>query len=520
MLVDLTAQSLNATNSAPSCLTPPCHTTEGIINAGLIDLTGTGANKIGLWLEGPDPTTGDPANSFTGNIDMTGSTTNITGDTSFGVKIDSLAELNGDLTLGQLVMKTSSDTSQLGVIGLQLDGTVNGDIVASSSITLTGGTASPAGSVAAMDITGTLNGNLTINVGSTLAAVGPGAEGILLTGSMNCELSDCSTSLGSLVNNGSISVAGKGSTLTAQTGNPVASFALGIGGSIAGGIYNAGQSFVGDPTADANITSQGVSAAIKIAPELEVGTAAPIVIGIYKPANDGIDPDPGFSLYNRGNISTASPNSNDGTQAIFIGGGSSTATAVTLTGGLFNAGTISTGANNLAGGGTVTATAILIGSFGIVGPNDTYTITTDGAGTYTAAYDQGNASPKTNPDDLAALVNSAEAGSGRILAAVSGAAGGEADAIHILGDGTLPSIINQGLISAVATSTDATIDELTARAIFDESGTLKFIENNARSLRRRRRSPVTARRRSPSTCRTIREAPSPAAAFSSSTRRR
>ncbi len=485
MLIDLTTQSLDATNSAPSCLTPPCHTTEGIINAGQMSLTGTGTGKIGLWLEGPDPTTGDPANTFTGNIDFTGSTMNVTGDTSFGVKIDSLADLNGNLTLGQITMKTSSDTSAAGVMGLQLNGTVTGDITESSALAVTGTPSSPGGSLIGMDIVGTLNGNLTLATGSSITVAGPGSEGILLTGDMNCALSDCSTSLGSLVNNGSISVVGKLGTITAQTGNDVSSFAVGIGGNIAGGIYNGGPSFIGDGTVEATITARGVSAAVKIAPDLEVGTAGPILIGLYKPADNGVDPDPGFSFYNRGNISTSSPNANDSTQAIFIGGGSTVATSVTLTGGIFNAGNIATSADNLAGT-PVTAYALFIGQYGYIGvtrasdgtfTGDTYTIATTGAGTYTAQYN-GDPSQKTTPGDQAALVNSAEAGAGRIVASVSGAAGGEADAILIESFADLPSIINGGLISAVATTSDATIDSLIARGINDQSGTLKFIENN------------------------------------------
>ena len=486
MLVDLTTQSLDATNTAPSCLTPPCHTTEGIINAGIMNLGGTGTGKIGLWLEGVDPTTGDPANSFTGNIDFTGSTITMTGDTSVGVKIDSLAELNGNLTLGQITMKTSTDTSAAGVIGLQLAGIVNGDIAEAAGMSMTGGSSSAASSLIGMDITGTLNGNLTINTGSALAVVGPGAEGILLTGSINaCDttVSAGCTSLGSFVNNGSITVAGKAGTFTDKTGNPVASFALGIGGNVAGGIYNAGPSFVGDTTAQGSISTQGISPAIKIAPELEVGTAVPIVIGVYAPANNGIDPDPGFSFYNRGTISSSSSNADDSTTAIFIGGGSNTATT-TLTGGLFNAGTIATAATDITGATPVAATALAIGRYGYIGvtqasdgtfSGDTYTVQTDGAGIYHATY---NGDATKNIGDQAGLVNSDESGGGRIIASVSGAAGGEADAVQIAAFANLPSIINSGLISAVATSTDSTIDQLTARAIYDESSTLTFIENN------------------------------------------
>jgi hypothetical protein len=60
ILVDLSNQSLDASNDSTSCgaLPIPCHTTEGIIEAGAINLNGTGGTKRGLWIEGP--TTGGP----------------------------------------------------------------------------------------------------------------------------------------------------------------------------------------------------------------------------------------------------------------------------------------------------------------------------------------------------------------------------------------------------------------------------------------------------------------------------
>src|SRR6202000_3097650 len=96
-------------------------------------------------------------------------------------------------------------------------------------------------------------------------------------------------------------------------------------------------------------------------------------------------------------------------------------------------------------------------------------------GGYSATY----GGTKTNSDDEAGLVNSGEAGSGRIIATVSGASDGEADALLIQPNANVPSIINSGLISAVATTTDTiNTTSLTARAIVDQSGTLNFIENN------------------------------------------
>ncbi len=55
ILVDLSNQNLDATNDSTSCgaLPAPCHTTEGIIEAGTINLNGTGTTKRGAVVGRP-----------------------------------------------------------------------------------------------------------------------------------------------------------------------------------------------------------------------------------------------------------------------------------------------------------------------------------------------------------------------------------------------------------------------------------------------------------------------------------
>jgi Autotransporter beta-domain len=488
IMADLTAANIDATNDNPSCNNaPPCHTFEGITEAGTITLTGTGATKVGLYLEGADPTTATTVYTFTGNIDMTGSTMTITGDTSAGIKIDSLAQLDGNLTIGTINLKTGSTTSTASEIGVDLLGAVYGDITTAGSVGVAGSTNATVTPGIGMDLAGAIYGNVTIGTGFGVSVIGSGAQGILLTGSLNpCDPSvttTCAaTSLGSLVNNGTISVAATTATLTKTTGNNVAGIALAIGGNIVGGIYNAGPTFSGDTVAHASISSQGIAPTVEISPTLEpVTTFTPIVIGVYTDALD-----PGFSFYNRGSITSSSSNSNDSTQAIFIGGGNTIATT-TLTGGIFNSGTIQTVATDLKGATSITdATAITIGSFAYIGAT-----TTDGMH-FTGdiwQFGGGSGCGGTNIDgfvycgpkaiDQAGLVNSTEAATGRIIASVGGAANGEAVALDITTNAYLGSIINQGLISAVATTTDPTDTTiLGARAIVDSSGSLTFIENN------------------------------------------
>ncbi len=489
IMVDLTGADINATN-ASGCTGSDClHTFEGITEAGTITLTGTGSDKVGLYLEGADSTVNTTVYKFIGNIDLTDSTITVTGDASQGIKIDQLAELDGNLTIGSIKMATSSSTSTASEIGFDMIGNVYGDIDTSGAINVTGAASATTTPGIGMDIAGAIYGNLTIDTGASVAAFGAGAQGILLTGSLNaCDTSVSSTctSIGSLVNNGTITVLGKSGTVTTTTGNAVSGIALAIGGDIAGGIYNAGPTFSGDTVATASITSQGLAPTVEISPILETATtAAPIVIGTY---SDTLDP--GFSFYNRGSIISSSSNANDSTQAIFLGGGNTIATT-TLTGGLFNSGTIQTVATDLKGVITTTdATAINIGAYAYVGVTTTdgknftgdiwaYDPTDCAAGGVTCVDGFLYSGTKTVSGDQAGLVNSTEAGNGKIIASVGGAANGTATAIDIGASSYLSSIINQGLISAVATTTDATdTTDLEARAIVDHSGTLTFIENN------------------------------------------
>lgn len=492
IMVDLTGADINATNAA-GCTGDDClHTFEGITEAGTMNLTGTGTGKIGLYLEGAATSASTTVYKFIGNIDMTDSVMTITGDTSTGVKIDSLAELDGNLTLSTISVRANSTTSTASEIGVDLLGNVYGDIVAGSTISAQGNATPTATPAIGMDLEGTVFGNLTIDSGAGVSGIGAGSKGVILTGSIApCDpnvITTCDplTSIGALINNGSIRVLGTANTISATTGNPISSTALGIGGDIAGGIYNAGPTFSGDTIAAAQIVSQGIAPTVEISPSLETTSdATPIVIGKY--ILETLDP--GFSFYNRGSISSSSSNSNDLTEAMFIGGGNTIATT-TLTGGFFNSGVIQSVASDLTGATTTTsATAIDIGTFGYIG------VTNDGTGNFTGDIWQyvgtsctgtcvdgfyfTNGNGKTNAADFAGLVNSAEAGSGKIIASVGGAANGEAVALSIEANAYLGSIINAGLISAVATTTDSVnTTSLDAFAIVDNSGTLTYIQNN------------------------------------------
>ncbi|MBV9989777.1 MAG: autotransporter outer membrane beta-barrel domain-containing protein [Alphaproteobacteria bacterium] len=471
ILVDLTAHNIDSTCTDVDCVS-------GLTEAGTIDLSGAGDTKRGLWLQGPaDDTTGGPF-MFTGDIDMSNSTMTVTGDSSVGVLIDTLADLKGNLSLGTINISPTSSTSTLGVIGLEVDGIVYGDIHQVGSINVTGNATTAAGSLIGMNLTGTINGDVVIDKGGAVNATGAGALGIKLTGNIDsCDtgvVPDC-TSNGALVNHGTIATHG-GGTGTGQTGNPVANSALAIGGSINGGIYNDGASFKGEDTAAATIFTQGSAPAIVISTALEnrdVGED-PFPIDIGKYTAETIDP--GFSLYNRGIVSVQSSNLGDDTQAVTISGSSLDA-AATLDGGIFNSGLVQALATSVKDGSQVSAIAFHINNYALIGIDDTYTRDANGQFNYDNPG-SGKLNSDALHDDLAAFVNSAEAGQGVINATISGPMGGNAIAIDIEANANLPSLINTGSITAVATTTDTSITGLAARAIWDQSGTLNYIQNN------------------------------------------
>ena len=472
ILVDLSTASLDGT----LCTADGC--AKGITEAGTIELSGTGDTKRGLWLQGPTDTTLGPF-AYTGDIDMTSSTLTITGDNSVGVQIDSLAQLDGNLTLGAMTINPTTATSTAGIIGLEVDGAVNGDINADAAITLTGNK-STSGKLIGFYLPGIVNGDVVFGASSILTVYGENAQGVLLTGSINAGGCDTSTppvctSLGALVNNGTITTVGQSVAATAQTGNPTAGPALALGGDISGGVYNAGHLLTGDSIATAVISAQSTGPAIYISPTLQSSaTPTAITIGVYGGA--GSETDPGFSFYNRGTVNASSSNFNQSASTIIIDGTSAADT--TLSGGLFNSGTIGASAASLTAGSGVNATAITLRAYSVVGPSDVYLYDPTNSGCDCFVY-QGS---KTFTDDLhdeqASLVNSSATGTGRIVGTISGPMGGTANALVISSNAVLPSLINSGLISAVATTNDTSISVLSATAIEDFSGTLTYIQNN------------------------------------------
>ena len=399
-----------------------------LTNSGAINLTGSGNSKVGVELAN---------GTFNTNILLNSSQSVITvsGDNSAGVAIESTGTLNGELNLAGTIAMTPTNANE------------------STSV-----------NISDVTIAGTVNGNVTADSSSIFTALGQNAQGIVVTGSINCAggRASCTSGgdLGTLTNEGNIDLVGArvATGRTAPNSAPESGSAILVNGNVMGGIVNGGPLTPTDPTPTAVLSSSGivragtVSAVLQIAPNAV--TLAPITIGVDSTAHDA----PGASVINRGTI-FAEPLSPNDTVAVDITGLSSTATT-TLTGSLFNAGTITavTSSTNGPAGFNPSATAILIGS---------------------------NAS-------IPSIVISGESSSagtakGTVNANVSGQFGGQAQGIFIEAGATVPVIDitdattaggGPGKLTVSATTLDpGTVTLLKAVGIFDAGNSLKTINN-------------------------------------------
>lgn len=399
------------------------------VSTGKIDLTGTGSNKTGIVISGPPGNVN--SGIFTGIIPPNGVV-----PLAINLSSGSLMTLQGDGSIG---INQFSGT------------TIDGNIFIAGSMTLapTSASSTTGGHVIGINLDGALNGSLDIETGGVVQATGQNAEGVQLLGPV----------AGALVNNGTILTAG---TLRANPGNvqePQAGSALLIGDSIAGGIYNAGPSTVSDSTTVRGIISTaGDAPAILINPTLaNPSPAANLVLGIFNDATD-----PGNSFLNRGTIAAASINPDVNVTSFDIVGASSTAETV-FQGGLFNGGSISAAATT-SKASSVTANALFVGNYvmlpSITNSNEsaggaiTATVTGPESGTAYAIWIAPTANycaPNQSPCPTMSLNNSGTISAIATTTNPDFVSGLTAYAIYDQ-SGTLNSITNTGTISAVATT--------------------------------------------------------------------
>ncbi len=422
--------------------------TGAIINAAdaIIDLTGDGDAKTGILVALP---TGATTGTFTGITPPT---------------VDSLLPANFQSDLIAIDLQASSTlkiegTDSYGIqsqSGTTLVGDI--DIAGTLAMTPTSTTGTSATNNYAINLAGTLAGNLIVEPGGTVVSTGAGAVGILTTGVVN----------GAIVNFGSIEAIGT-STPTSSSDNvdPEAAAAFGVGASVTGGIYNAGPTGAsGDTTARASIIEEGTSPALIISAP-PAGTAIGYTtIGYYNDAVLNGVTEPQYGIINRGTIASSGVDPNIGTATAVslegIGPGTPGATTgsgedVYVMGGLYNSGSISASVSNttsFTGGATQLSTAIFVGQYSTV--------------------------PTIYNDDL-----QAGKAPGTISSSVSGPFGGTAIAIEIAANGSVTTIDNNGVISATASTTTLTISNLRAEAIWDDTasgggtadGTITTINN-------------------------------------------
>jgi outer membrane autotransporter protein len=427
--------------------------TGAIINAtgGIIDLTGDGDAKTGILVA--LPTGGATTGTFTGITPPT---------------VDALLPANYQPDLIAIDLQTSSTlkiegTDSYGIqsqSGTTLVGDI--DIAGTLAMTPTSTTSTSATNNYAINLAGTLNGNLIVEPGGVISSAGDGAVGVVTTGVVN----------GAIVNFGSIEAIGTSTpTSTSDNVDPEAAAAFGVGASVTGGIYNAGPTGAsGDTTVRASIIEEGTSPALIISAPPQGTAIGYTTIGYYNDAVfNGVGGEPQYGIINRGTIASSGvdPNIGTSTAVSLEGSGPGTATSgedVTVMGGLYNSGSISATVSNttsFTGGATQLSTAIVVGQYSTV--------------------------PTIYNDDLQTAAGKTP---GTISSSVSGPFGGTAYAIEIAANGSVTTIDNNGVISATASTSTLTISNLRAEAIFDDSpsaggtaaGTITTINNTGSIL--------------------------------------
>ncbi|HEX4105741.1 MAG TPA: autotransporter outer membrane beta-barrel domain-containing protein [Rhizomicrobium sp.] len=457
----------------------------GILNLGAISLTGDGAGKAGIIVEG--------GNTFFAPITLETITT--TAGSAATTVTGSSVQVEGD--------ESNAFTLVQGT-------TIDGDVVMAGSLGVTRSLNSTAAGDTAVDLEGNLQGNLLIAQGAAVTAIGNQARGFVILGPIspcqdNASLSyTCANSgtalasTGGFYNFGGISVVGVQVPNHRLQDDFESGSAVVIADSVAGGFLNAGPSTGNTTILTATISGNGDIAAtssgsvfspvLLIDPSQSVTTTQPVVRGpaLFGPVPVSVDSvdgsATGYAFINHGTISASPIDPDVSSQAVVIQGssainytcfsGSATscvgATPGTLTtvGGLLDTGTIQAQATTRENTTfNISSEALFIGAFTTVPRLDVSGEFISGT-TFTAA---------------------------QIGAVVGGPGGGIATAVQIGAQATVPQIdvMQHGSISAtVQTSTispDITIATAaspftqSATAILDQSGSVRMI-NNAGSI--------------------------------------
>jgi uncharacterized protein YhjY with autotransporter beta-barrel domain len=353
-----------------------------------------------------------------------------------------------------------------GAIAVHVVGGFTGSLISEgttgSVITTSGGGAGNIGVL--LDGASAFTGDITLGSGSNLFANGDNAIGVaikapltgnLLAGSLMTITGVGSTGVlvlkpisGSITTTFGISVAGT-SAYTVDKVDPLSGSAVAVAADVSGGIINAGPSISGDTTFSSNLVNSGTAPSFAIQPSIAGASATNITIGILTDTTN-----PGLSFINRGSIRATDNDPGISTIGVGIGELGTAAHTVTLTGGIFNRGSIlsQTETDNIfaksASAASADATGLLIGNGASINA---------GGGSAEAFRNEGS-----------------------IIAAVSGNQPANATPVLVLAGGRLPSFNNPGVVTGVASTTDLSIASLNAYGVRDLSGTLINVDNSGR----------------------------------------
>ncbi len=196
----------------------------GFDNIGVIDLTGSGINKVGISITNP---TGGANTVFTGTMPLPDATTAVTRPTAIYLEAGSTMTVTGDGSTG--ILLNSADS-------------ITGDVIINGAMTINPSTAgsTSGGNDIGASFGGTLNGNFTVGTTGSISAFGSSAHGVILIGELN----------GIFTNMGTIEALGT-TTVSTTAVNPEAGSAVVVENSITGGFYNAG------PTTSSNSATIG-----------------------------------------------------------------------------------------------------------------------------------------------------------------------------------------------------------------------------------------------------------------------
>ncbi|HXJ02996.1 MAG TPA: autotransporter domain-containing protein [Micropepsaceae bacterium] len=409
-----------------SILTAPVttsHASNG--SAGNITIDATGG--VSVVTEGAAVTI-DSSNT----VESSGVIQNAAVNNAIGVHIlgGSTGSFITDATSTSIVNVGGGGTGNFGVL---VDGsspfTGNITLTTGSSIVVTGANAS------GIAIKTPLNGGLL--VGATTAATGVGSTGVLVLAPIN----------GALDLTFGVSAVGTGA-FTLDKIDPLSGPAVAVGSNVSGGIVNDGPATATTIANSSTLVAVSNMPTLAIQPSIAGTNAADIVIG----TNSSDTVNPTFSLINRGAVRSTVNDPGINTIGVGIGELGTATHTVTLTGGIYNRGSIQAQAESdnsfatSAPSASATATALLIGNGATINASNLSTV---------ALFTEG-----------------------AISASETGNMPGTATAVLIQPGGTLASLNNTGSITSIVTTTDTTIASLTSYGVRDLSGTLRTVTNS------------------------------------------